>query len=122
MVSGASGWNWGRTESGGIMVKSGKPWDASLCVSEGTKDPLKALLEGLEARGEHVTCFTNLPNRGMADLVWEVLGEPAGVPAQWLGSFPPRETAFLGMHTRGSSKISQGWGWKHHPHFAWRTN
>lgn len=57
-----------------------------------------------------MTCFTKLPNRGMADLVWEVLGEPAGVPAQWLGSFPPRETAFLGMHTRVSSKISQGVG------------
>lgn len=56
--------------------------------------------------GEHVICFTKLPNRGMAYLVREVLGEPAGALAQCLGSFPSRETVFLGMHTRGSSKIS----------------
>ena len=85
MVSGASGWDWGRTKHSGSMLKFGGRWDALLCVSEGTKDPLRAPLEWQEAQRRHVTPFAKLPNRGMADLVREVLGGAAGALAQWLG-------------------------------------
>lgn len=102
MVSGASGWDRGRTEQGRTMVKFGRPWDApGPCVSEGTEDPIRAPLKWQEAQRRHVTCFTKLPNRGMADLVWDVLGGAAEAPVQWLGSFSTQKDCFPGDASQG---------------------
>lgn len=106
MVSETSGRGWGGTGQGRTMVKFGRPWDAPLCVSEVRKDSLRVPLERLAAQGMRVACFTNVPNRGMADLVWEVLGGTVEAPRRGL-LILPRETAFLGMCPMGLSKIPQ---------------
>lgn len=120
MVSGASGWDRGRTEQGRTMVKFGRPWDApGPCVSEGTEDPIRAPLKWQEAQGRHVTCFTKLPNRGMADLVWDVLGGAAEAPSAvaWFVFYPERLLSW-GCVSGVLPKFHRGWGSKHHPHFA----
>lgn len=69
-----------------------------------------------------MTCFAKLPNRGMADLVGEVLGGAAGALAQGLGSFPARRDHFPEYASQDSSKISQGLGQEASSPLALRTN
>lgn len=88
----------------------GQVWeamDAPLGVSKEPKDSLRALLEWQEARGMHVTGFTKVLNRGMAFLVWEVLGGAGGTWSRGSSFRLPRETAFLGICPSGLSKIPQ---------------
>lgn len=116
MVSEASDWGWGRPEQGRTVVKSGRPRDAPLCVSEERTDSLRAPLEWQEAQGMRGACFTNVPNRGMADLVWEVLGGTVGARAEAC-SFCLCQERLLAWACvpRVFPNFHRGWGWKYQP-------